>query len=60
MVSRGMSHVSAMILATVSNVEDIDKFLNCKDFIATPKTGAAPRPMLGSAPESPWVSRVPV
>jgi hypothetical protein len=29
MFSRGMSHVSAMMLATVSNVDDIGKSLNC-------------------------------
>ena len=58
--SRGMSQVSEMMLATVSNVEDIGKSLNDKGFTATPEGGTAPGPMLACPGIPPCMSRVPV
>jgi hypothetical protein len=43
-VSRGMSQVSAMMLATVSNVEGIAKSLNDNGFAAALGSGATPGP----------------
>src|SRR4029078_2229339 len=51
MVSRGISQVSAIMLATVSNVEGIGKSLNDNEFSAL-DDGAAERGQEGSAPAS--------
>src|SRR5215216_3922144 len=51
MFSRGMSHVSAMMLATVSNVDDIGKSLNC--LVVRRDAGSRKAPYPGASIKSP-------
>jgi hypothetical protein len=59
-VSRGISHVSAMIFATVSNVEGIGKSLNDNDFYRRAWKRRDTGNDVGPAPVAHEMSRVPV